>query len=113
MFDYVFPHETLHLNGHALDLARECDRLSRRLPRGYGHIADQLRRSSTSVALNIGEAASQWPGKRKTATYRVAYAECGETAVALKLIETLGLADVDEAMAACIQAHRMLRPLAR
>lgn len=113
MSDYVFPHETLHLNTHALELARSCDQLSRKLPRGYGHIADQLRRSSSSVALNVGEAASQWPGKRKTATYRVAYAECGETAVALKLIETLGPANVDAAMAACVEAHRMLRSLSR
>ena len=113
MSDYVFPHETLHLNTHALELAAECDKLSRQLPRGYGHIADQLRRSSTSVALNIGEAASQWAGRKKTATYRIAYAECGETAVALKLIEKLGLADAKGALEACIQAHRMLRSLAR
>lgn len=108
---YQFPHERMAVNDHALALAVLCQRLIEQFPRGYGVLADQLRRASLSVALNVGEGANQMPSKRKTHAYRIARAECGEVAVALKLAAALDLGDVAEALDRCEQTYRILTKL--
>ena len=113
MSDYVFPHQRLHVLNRAVSLAVACEAVCKQLPRGYGHIASQLRRSSTSVPLNIGEGANQRPSPRKKQCYVIAMAECGETAVTLQLIDALELADTRAAVALCAETHRMLQRLTR
>ena len=110
---FVFHHHRLHAYRHALDMAVACNAICQKLPRGYGHIADQLRRSSSSVPLLVGEGANLRPSARKTQRYREALGECGESAVALELISALGLADTTHALDRCRECHRTLQRLTR
>ena len=62
-----FAHETLDVYKLALDFLVLADELIERLPRGRGHLADQLGRASTSIVLNLAEGAgkSSTPDKRR------------------------------------------------
>jgi four helix bundle protein len=79
-------------------LAREAlgkgDALARSLPRGYGKLADQLRRALLSTQLNIAEAASRSGNDRK-ARFRCARGEASEAAAAVDAIMLLKLAPSD------------------
>jgi four helix bundle protein len=62
-----------------IDAVARCDR----------HLADQLRRSSTSVALNVAEGMAA-SGRSKTGCYRLALREMREAAAALEIASMLG-----------------------
>lgn len=87
----TFDHEGLD----AFRVAREAlalgDRLARRLPRGYGKLADQLRRALLSTYLGIAEGASR-TGADRLARFRCARGEAAEAAAALEAVEVLHLA---------------------
>ena len=55
----VLDHERLDVYLVALDLMVFANDVIERLPRGRGHLADQLTRASTSVVLNLAEGASK------------------------------------------------------
>ena len=62
-----FAHENLDVYKLALDFLVFADQLIERLPRGRGHLADQLGRASTSIVLNLAEGAGKFskPAKRR------------------------------------------------
>ena len=62
-----FAHENLDVYKLALDFLAFADELIEHLPRGRGHLADQLTRASTSVVLTIaeGEGTFSKPDKRR------------------------------------------------
>ena len=73
------------------------DALVRRLPRGYGPLADQLRRALLGAYLNLTEAAAR-DGNDRRQRFRCARAEANEAAAALEAAVALGLApDADVA----------------
>ncbi|MBI2378131.1 MAG: four helix bundle protein, partial [Deltaproteobacteria bacterium] len=51
----AFDHEELDVYVAALDFLVAADAVIELLPRGRGHLADQLHRASTSIVLNIAE----------------------------------------------------------
>ena len=55
----VLDHERLDVYAIALDLLVFANEVIERLPRGRGHLADQLTRASTSVVLNLAEGAGK------------------------------------------------------
>ncbi len=61
-------------------------------PRGHAKLADQLRRASTSVALNVAEGISKRRPAEKRKAYDIAHAECTEAIAALHQALLLGLA---------------------
>ena len=71
------------------------DRLARRLPRGYGKLADQLRRALLSAHLGVAEAASR-SGNDRRARFKCARGEASEAAAALEAVQLLGLAPTAE-----------------
>jgi len=71
------------------------DRLARRLPRGYGKLADQLRRALLSAYLGVAEAASR-DGADRRARFRCSRGEASEAAAALEAVLLLGLAPAAE-----------------
>jgi four helix bundle protein len=78
MFD--MEHNKLDAYNLALDFAVRAHAIANELPRGCGDLADQLRRASTSIALNIAEGAGEFAAKDKAKFYRYAKrstAECG------------------------------------
>ena len=60
-------HENLDVYRLALDFLVLADDIVENLPRGRGHLADQLSRASTSIVLNIAEGAGKFskPDKRR------------------------------------------------
>ena len=63
-----FAHENLDVYKLALDFLVLADELIERLPRGRGHLADQLGRASTSIVLNLAEARASSPSQTSAAT---------------------------------------------
>jgi four helix bundle protein len=90
-----FAHDRLD----AYEVAREAlvlgETIAKGLPRGYGSLADQLRRAQLSVLLGIAEAASR-TGADRLARFRCARGEASEAAAALDAVAALGLAPAQE-----------------
>src|SRR6186713_1332045 len=55
----VLDHERLDVYAIALDFLVFANEVIERLPRGRGHLADQLTRASTSIVLNLAEGAGK------------------------------------------------------
>ena len=65
------------------------------LPRGRGHLAEQLQRASLSVALNIAEGAGEFSRKDKNRFYRMALRSATECAAILDVCRRLDLAQAE------------------
>ena len=76
-----FPHTRLDAWRVALQLAAETQALAEQMPRGYGPLADRLRRAAMSTCLNLAEGAGRWTRRDKAQRFTVARAECGEVAL--------------------------------
>ncbi|MFO0548234.1 MAG: four helix bundle protein [Polyangiaceae bacterium] len=85
-----FPHHNLDAYAVALDALVKSDALARRLPRGYGPLADQLRRASQSAFLQLSEGAARI-GADRTQRLRGARAEACEAAACVEALDRLGL----------------------
>jgi len=75
----TLSHEKLHVYRFSIELLTELAKVANTVPRGYASLADQLRRASTSVVLNIAEGAgkvSPADKKRFFATARGSTFEC-------------------------------------
>ncbi len=72
--------------------AVECVALCATWPRGHAKLADQLRRASTSVALNVAEGLAKRRPAEKRKAYDIAHAECTEAIAALHHAQLLGIA---------------------
>jgi four helix bundle protein len=72
------------------------DALVRKLPRGYGPLADQMRRALLGAYLNLPEAAAR-DGNDRRQRFRCARAECNEAAAAIEAAAVLGLIGEAEA----------------
>ena len=75
----------------ARDLATRVHSL--RFPRGHAALRDQLRRSATSIVLNIAEGAGKTATGDKRRAYDIARGECAEARGALDLAWHCGLID--------------------
>ena len=110
-----FAHDRLD----AYDIAKEAlalgEAIAKTLPRGYGTLADQLRRALLSALLGVAEAASR-SGADRLARFRCARGEASEAAAALDAIATLGLASrerVEPVVALLGRLYAMLTKLAK
>lgn len=90
-----FDYQRLDAYAVAKEALGRGDRLARRLPRGYGKLADQLRRALLSAYLGVAEAASR-DGADRTARFRCSRGEASEAAAALEAVQLLGLATAAE-----------------
>lgn len=89
----IFPHHRLDAYRVALQLVVAAHKLADGIPRGHRTVADQIQRASTSVVLNIAEAANRCGKGEKRQRFGTACGECGEVAAAAELAGVLGLAD--------------------
>jgi four helix bundle protein len=80
------PFERMHVYGLAVKFAAACYRLCGQLPRGFGAIADQLRRASCSSLTNTTEAIVEYAPDEKSRIFRIGIRE---TAESLSLIALL------------------------
>jgi four helix bundle protein len=93
-----FAHHRLDAWHVALDAMLGADRIVRRLGRGYGPLADQLRRASQSALLQVAEGAAK-SGAERAQRFRGAKAEASEAAAAVEAAAALGLVAGAEAAA--------------
>lgn len=68
----------------------------RALPRGHGELADQLRRASISIVLNIAEGAGEYSKADKARFYRIALRSATECAAVLEIGVRLDLIGAEE-----------------
>ncbi len=99
---YVAAREALVL-GHAIAAS---------LPRGYGHFADQLRRSLLSVHLGVAEGANRIGADRSTRC-RCTRAEAAEAAAAIDGLAVLELVDLERAEQVRSLLHRVYAMLTK
>jgi len=90
-----FDYQRLDAYTVAKEALGRGERLTRRFPRGYGKLADQLRRALLSAYLGVAEAASR-DGADRTARFRCSRGEASEAAAALEAVQLLGLAPAAE-----------------
>jgi four helix bundle protein len=110
-----FAHDRLDAYRVAREALALGEAIARELPRGYGTLADQLRRALLSAFLNVAEAASR-SGADRLARFRCARGEASEAAAALDAVEMLGLAPagrVAPVVALLGRLYAMLTRLAR
>jgi four helix bundle protein len=88
-----FEHERLDVCRAAVELLARADTLVTAFPRGRAYLVDQLRRASTSIALNIAEGAGEFAAADKARFYRIARRSATEWAAILDVCRTLALAD--------------------
>ena len=66
-----FVHEKLDVYKAALAFLETADRILEEVPRGRGHLGDQLDRAATSIVLNVAEGAGEFSAPEKARFYRV------------------------------------------
>ena len=87
----AFDHERLDVYQLALDLLVLADDVIERLPRGRGHLTDQLARASTSIVLNIAEGAGKFSKADKRRYYLIAAGSTTECAAIFDVCARLKL----------------------
>jgi four helix bundle protein len=88
-----FDHERLEVYRAALDFIAIADDTAEALPPGRGYLADQLRRASGSIVLNIAEGAGEFSKRDKARFYRMALRSATECAGTLDICKRLRLGD--------------------
>ena len=84
-----FAHESLDVYEVALDFIAFADQVVEQLPRGRGHLADQLGRASTSIVLNLAEGAGKFSKPDKRRYYLTAVGSTTECAAILDVLPAL------------------------
>ncbi len=78
-----FVHEKLDVYKAALAFLETSDRILEEVPRGRGHLGDQLDRAATSIVLNVAEGAGEFSAAEKARFYRMARRSANECAAIL------------------------------
>ena len=112
MIQTRFSHHRLDAFHVALRALTAGDALVRKLPRGYGPLADQLRRALLGAYLQTTEAAAR-DGNDRRQRFRCARAECNEAAAAIETASALRLVPKDEADGVLASLDRLAAMLTR
>ena len=87
-----FDVQKLEVYTKALDFVVLAAEIIEALPRGSAYLADELLRSSTSIALNIAEGAGEFSPREKARFYRMAKRSATESAGFLDVLKRRCLA---------------------
>jgi four helix bundle protein len=88
----TFDHERLHVYDLAVDFLVVVENIVGTYPAGRAYLADQLRRASTSIVLNIAEGVGEFSKKDKARFYHMALRSATECAAVLDVSKRLSLA---------------------
>lgn len=88
-----FDHERLDVYRLALDFLVFAHGVIEALPRGHGHIVDQLSRAATSIVLNIAEGVGKHSKADKRRYYLTARGSATECAALLDVCSKLRLVE--------------------
>lgn len=89
-----FEHERLDVYKAAVAFLALIDEIIEHLPKGRGHLGDQIERASTSINLNIAEGAGEFSAAEKARIYRIARRSATECAAILDVCRARKLVDV-------------------
>lgn len=114
MLDY----ERLDAYRCALRFAGLAFQIVEALPRGNSHLADQLRRASVSIALNIAEGSGKTTDKERRRYHAIARGSAMECGAIMDLLRIQDLqpqteADAEEAKALLVRIVSMLSKMSR
>jgi len=88
-----FVHEKLDVYKAALAFLQIVDDILEEVPRGRGHLGDQLDRAATSIVLNVAEGAGEFAPAEKARFYRVARRSVNECAAVLDVYRARQVVD--------------------
>jgi len=108
-----FDYERLDVYGVALDFVVSADAIAQCASRGHGDLADQLRRASTSILLNLAEGAGEYASREKARFYRLAKRSATECAAVVEVFRRLQLIDEDAHRGARATLLRLVSMLVR
>src|SRR3989442_11652507 len=94
----MFSFENLDVYRCAISLLARAAPLAERVPRGYSSLADQLRRASLSIPLNIAEGNGRFAGA-KAQHYEIARGSALECAAIVDACGALGAVSEEDALA--------------
>lgn len=89
----TFDHERLDVYQLAIEFIRDAQDTIHTIPPGDASLADQLRRASTSICLNIAEGSGEFSRKEKARFYRIAKRSATECAAIIDILATRGITD--------------------
>ena len=81
------PHENLRVYRRALDAVAVLETVALQIPDLRRDLADQLRRASASIPLNIAEGAAEFSAAEKARFYRMARRSAAECIAILDVLE--------------------------
>jgi len=87
-------HENLRCYQQSIQLAKEVSKEVAKWPRGYGYLADQIRRAMASVVLNLAEGNTRRSRTERRRFFEVARASAAEVSACVDLMQAFGLANV-------------------
>lgn len=88
-------HENLRCYRQSIDLAEGLCKEVAKWPRGFGYLADQLRRAMASVVLNLAEGNSRRSQSERRRFFEVSRASLAEVSACIDLMRAFGLIDID------------------
>ena len=84
-------HEKLICYQDSLRLVQEVGQFIKSWPKGYGYLADQLKRAASSVVLNLAEGNGRVGQAERRQFFRIALGSAAESCACLDLAEVLHL----------------------
>jgi four helix bundle protein len=112
----MLSYQRLDVYQCAVRLLADCSRLSETAPKGYGPLADQLRRAAVSVPLNIAEGAGRPTSADAARFYGIARGSAMECGAILDALGAVGCKDEDalrSALALVVRIVEMLTKMCR
>ena len=84
-------HDDTRIYRRALELVRLTAQVIEELPVGYAFLVDQLKRASSSIALNFGEGFSKKSKREQHHYFRIARASAYEVSSAFDVADCFGV----------------------
>jgi four helix bundle protein len=109
----VIYHKNLDVYRLAMEFIELAAEIAKRVPRGQGQLADQLRRASGSVGYNIGEGAGEFASREKARFYRIALRSATESATIIDIIHRFGYIEIAVLQRAEHVLERIIQMLAK
>ena len=88
-----FGYEKLHVYRCSMEFLETAFQVIEKLPRGYGHLADQLKRAAISISLNIAEGSGKSSFAERKKFYEIARCSALECSAVIQCAIVLKLAD--------------------
>jgi four helix bundle protein len=111
-----FLFEKLDVYQKSLDFAERIESICNQFPKGNAHLADQMRRASLSIALNIAEGNGRWHKKERKNFFLIARGSAFECVPLVEIARRKGFISKElsfELKEKLEEISRMLSALAR